>query len=918
MESSLERQISELIGVLRAQKRDSDARKAMARLTGPERDPETGQFIRGGAALRHPGTGRFMQGAGTLGGFSAQIQMSAAEQLKRDVGISQSILASSLSIGETLLRIERLMTSLVEKTEEAHGLASTTRTANVAAEAAAKASSAKLGTSQFNRNIRENTGMLAKLINFLGMGGVARRVSVAAAGHRRLAGVGAGALALAIKGLITVFKTLAAFTVVLAGAMVLAAFRIRRAAASLFQEGFVARQVGDMMVMGTEAINRMRDRMGTGALITGALADPEEVTKVITALAGEMGSIHNITDDMLDTSLRLTGAWGATADQAAGFRSLLRDIYGENERLIQQDIMRVEQVAIHAGIPMVRLMEMIAETGDEFVASSQDGMINYVKSAAALAKARVDMQSLVSLADSMTGNFEGFLQKQASLQTLFPGMDLTGVMMASQFGTALDVAQHLQTALVGAGVTDISQMPRSFRNMLVSEFGIPLTQLTRIISEDLSAITEDDLIDIAPLEDSNERIARALSEGNPIVNALTSISNSLAAIAAFPIFRLFAGQGDDADRRNVGMGFAGLGAGAGGLTVALLGAKLLGGAGLLGGGPVGGLVGGSIGAVGGGLLGLLAPGFIERMGEDVRGERAGPGGGRGIESFHTGGIVRSRTAQDELIVMLQRGETVLTRSQTAGLQRMMKAVETLGDIGQKFQSTMGLGNIQSRVETMFEGFGGMVESLSSGKIGDRIREFATQQTGGLLDNITGILGGGGSGGGIGDIIKGGIGRLFGGGGEGGGGLLSGIGGLLGGGGIGTTIGSAIGSIIPGAGTALGGLVGSLGGRLVGGIGRRVGRLFGRGRKKPKAPEVPDLSVIMGSQGGMASILGMLGQLSPTGATANEELIAQTQESNQQIINKLDELIGLLKAGAIAVHMDGRKVTDALSLANSRG
>ena len=49
-----------------------------------------------------------------------------------------------------------------------------------------------------------------------------------------------------------------------------------------------------------------------------------------------------------------------------------------------------------------------------------------------------------------------------------------------------------------------------------------------------------------------------------------------------------------------------------------------------------------------------------------------------------------------------------------------------------------------------------------------------------------------------------------------------------------------------------------------------------------------------------------------GGTAPMPLAGPAGNSNQALIDKFDELIGLLKAGGVAVNLDGRKVSSAMS------
>jgi hypothetical protein len=49
---------------------------------------------------------------------------------------------------------------------------------------------------------------------------------------------------------------------------------------------------------------------------------------------------------------------------------------------------------------------------------------------------------------------------------------------------------------------------------------------------------------------------------------------------------------------------------------------------------------------------------------------------------------------------------------------------------------------------------------------------------------------------------------------------------------------------------------------------------------------------------------------PQNSVANEK--TSIDATNQKIIDKLDELIGLMRSGGIAVNLDGRKVSQELS------
>lgn len=89
----------------------------------------------------------------------------------------------------------------------------------------------------------------------------------------------------------------------------------------------------------------------------------------------------------------------------------------------------------------------------------------------------IELGSTERVADRLTSDFETYLDAQAKLQTIMPGIDLTNVMVASQFGSSADV----QNALMGAfGGRDIASMPRSYRNMIAQAMGMSVDELSRL------------------------------------------------------------------------------------------------------------------------------------------------------------------------------------------------------------------------------------------------------------------------------------------------------------------------------------------------------------------------------------------------------------------------------------------------------
>lgn len=147
----------------------------------------------------------------------------------------------------------------------------------------------------------------------------------------------------------------------------------------------------------------------------------------------------------------------------------------------------------------------------------------------------VNIESIEGIANRLTGDFETYLDTQARLQTVIPGFDLTGVMIASQYGSTDDVTQALQAQLGGR---DIGSLPRSIRQMISGALGISEAELVNmgkgagpgmeIKDPTWEQIDQQNKI-MASIKESSARILGVLSEN--VVGLLGKFSLGLAGLS---------------------------------------------------------------------------------------------------------------------------------------------------------------------------------------------------------------------------------------------------------------------------------------------------------------------------------------------------------------------------------------------------
>ena len=138
----------------------------------------------------------------------------------------------------------------------------------------------------------------------------------------------------------------------------------------------------------------------------------------------------------------------------------------------------------------------------------------------------VSMQGAEGFANKITGDFDTYLEMQAKLQTVMPGLDLTNVMIASQFGSTGDVIQAIQGAFGGR---DIGQMPRSIRQMITSTTGISEEELVKYSQAGkAAAVKPADRSDIQKQTSLWQNILAAVARIAPMI--IAAISGTLGGI----------------------------------------------------------------------------------------------------------------------------------------------------------------------------------------------------------------------------------------------------------------------------------------------------------------------------------------------------------------------------------------------------
>jgi hypothetical protein len=216
-------------------------------------------------------------------------------------------------------------------------------------------------------------------------------------------------------------------------------------------------------------------------------------------------------------------------------------------------------------IPMDVMVRKTAESMSLLANASNRNVSELSKMIIESARLNINMQNISAVGDNLTSSFETYLDAQAKLQTILPGTDLTGVMMAAQFGSESDLMDALSSMLGGR---DIGTLPRSLRNMISGAIGMDVNDLVKLS-------TTDTMIDelklsreaLEKIRDSvNTNILESLI-GRTMGTLATNLTKGVELVLTALLFRSVAGIGGGTGGMLSGMGSA-FSVGAGGALAA--------------------------------------------------------------------------------------------------------------------------------------------------------------------------------------------------------------------------------------------------------------------------------------------------------------------------------------------------------------
>lgn len=238
------------------------------------------------------------------------------------------------------------------------------------------------------------------------------------------------------------------------------------------------RDAGQLPSQWVKSYEQMRRTIGQ-TLKRGLIIDSEEAAKSLIALQKELGNLE-VPGQLRNESAFLAKMYELTDEESAKFVTRMYRFHGENADRVLQISQYVQAFSKANNLNAKEVIQDMNQHAEDFAKSGNMSAEAFARATQHARRLGYEMSSITSLADKLVSDFEGALKTQAELNAIFPNMDMSQVMYASQFGTNEDISNAMKQMLDNANL-DFANMPRSFKLALSRDLGLSATELAQMI-----------------------------------------------------------------------------------------------------------------------------------------------------------------------------------------------------------------------------------------------------------------------------------------------------------------------------------------------------------------------------------------------------------------------------------------------------
>jgi hypothetical protein len=271
----------------------------------------------------------------------------------------------------------------------------------------------------------------------------------------------------------------------------------------------------------------------------GSLLALEDVIKAADALSTKLGTL-DVSSTLIRSSAELSRRLGVSADEAASILQYFTRIQREVPAVAANNVQLIKATALQNKFNAGLAIKDFAANTANFAKSARTGAVEMAQAVIQARQLGVAFSTISGIADNIVSNFEGALEAQATIGAFAPGFDMSGLLVASQFGTDKDIGRELRASVQSMGM-EFDQLPRSFKLAISQGLGVSVEELGNLMQgEDKTQLSPGDQAMIDAQNGRVDELQKAL------VNPLAAVERGIFGIWSLLVRVLtpFAGQSE--------------------------------------------------------------------------------------------------------------------------------------------------------------------------------------------------------------------------------------------------------------------------------------------------------------------------------------------------------------------------------------
>ena len=275
-----------------------------------------------------------------------------------------------------------------------------------------------------------------------------------------------------------------------AAVAVVAAMVVKEAIAIGKETKKLSKDLGVSVGQGTKLAGQMTVASTKAKLYGGSV---EDVSAAMEALAGQSGSLNNLTQEAIDNTTKLSVRYGLGADNAAKLNKVLQEVTDGTQEGAEEMQNYAISMAKANDVAPSQVLGDIAENTEMFARYGAEGAKEFIKTSIAAKKLGIEMSSISAAANSML-QIEDSLAKQMEAEVLLGRqLNLDGARRAAMQGDYLTLTKELANQV--GSVAEFNSMNAIQQQALADSLGMSVADTRKMVEnkDKLAGLSEKEL-----------------------------------------------------------------------------------------------------------------------------------------------------------------------------------------------------------------------------------------------------------------------------------------------------------------------------------------------------------------------------------------------------------------------------------------